>query len=287
MGDPAPAGAKAESSGFTIELNLTGEHAFRADIDDTPGDVAVWRAGFGIDLSTRWGERARLGLGIEEEASWYLFDNARGLVPGAPADGDPFEQVLITRLLPRLSVQHDERWAWFLGGIVEFAGEPGADVGDSATFGGFAGARYAFSENFSLSFGLGAKSRLEDSALVIPLLGVEWKVNDTVTLSSEGTKLRLAAKLSEQLTVALQGGWELREFRLDDDNVLPEGVVRDSRIPIGVSLDWKPCPRAAISLTGGAIIWQEFRFDDRNGDRVSETNTDPTPYIGLSGRITF
>jgi len=269
---------------ITLELRAGGEYTFAADIDNSPGDARIARTNFGFGIGIPIGERSRLTLNVDEELSWYFFDRASGLVPGT---SDPFELALSTQFQPTFFSQIDDHWSWFVGGLVNFSGEPDADIGDSVTYGGFGGARYKFSDAFSLSFGLGAKTRLEDSALVIPLLGIEWKVSDRVTVSTEGTHVKVTAQLNKQLAVALSGGWELREFRLDDDAPLPSGVVRDRRVPIGVSLEWKPTHNTQLSLGGGVVVWQEFRFDDRNGDRVSETNTNPAAFVGLSGKLNF
>lgn len=269
---------------ITFQLRGGGEYTFASDIDNTPGDVSIARANFGFGVGIPIGERSRFLLDLDEEVSWYFFESASGLVPGTT---DPFELALSTQFQPMFSSQVDDHWSWFVGGIVNFSGEADADIGDSATYGGFGGARYKFSDTFSLSFGLGAKSRLEDSALVIPLLGVEWKVSDRVTVSSEGTRVKITAQMNKQLAVTLSGGWELREYRLDDDNTLPDGVARDRRVPIGLSLDWKPSDNIQLSFGGGVVVWQEFRFDDRNGNRISETNTDPAAFVGISGKINF
>ncbi|MGE3108576.1 MAG: DUF6268 family outer membrane beta-barrel protein [Phycisphaerales bacterium] len=275
--DPAP-------RAWTFEVRGAGSYTFAADIDDSPGDVRIARAGFGVGVGIPIGDRSTLTFDIDEEASWYLFDNAGGLVPGST---DPVELVLSTDLGLRFSSRINPEWSWFLGGLAEFAGEPDVDVGDAATFGGYGGVRYQVSERFAVSAGLGAKSRLEDDALVIPVLGVDWQITDRVSLKTEGTRVRLSAKLSETLAVSLAGGWELREFRLRDDGPLPDGVFRDTRVPISISLDFRPSHAVRISVFGGVVVWQEFRFDDRSGDEVSETNTDPAPFIGISAAFSF
>ncbi|MBC7771040.1 MAG: hypothetical protein H7210_00960 [Pyrinomonadaceae bacterium] len=275
---------KSPERPITFQLRGGGEYTFSSDIDDSPGDIGIARTNFGVGIGIPIGERSRLSLDVDEEVSWYFFDNAPGLVPGT---SDPFELALSTQFQPTFSSQIDERWSWFVGGIVNFAGEADADIGESATYGGFGGARYRFSDTFALSFGLGARTRLEDSTFVIPLIGIEWKVSDRVTVASEGTHIKITAQMNQQLAVTLSGGWELREYRLDDTGPLPDGVARDRRVPVGVTLDWKPADNVQLSLGGGVVVWQEFRFDDRNGDRVSETNTNPAAFVGVSGKFTF
>jgi hypothetical protein len=279
--------AATVGAGVSVEIRGSGSFTFDADIDDTEGSVSVGRAGFGLGLGFQAWERARISLGIDSEASWYLFDDAFGIVPGVPGEGDPFELGLTTTFSPRLSVQHDEKWSWFVAGIIEFAGDPDADIGDSGTYGVLAGARYSFTETFALTFGIGAKTRLEDDALVIPLIGIDWKVNDRVTVSTQGTVGKISMKLSDQWSAGLSAGWELRDFRLDDDAAVPDGVLSDSRVPIAVSFDWSPTPNTTISLTGGAVVWQEYEFRNDSEDEVGQTNTDPAPFIGLSAQFRF
>lgn len=287
VGGPVQQAAKASAEGVSVQLRGRGTFTFEADVDDTEGSVSVGRAGFGVGISFQPWERARLSLGVDEEVSWYLFDDARGIVPNLPGVGDPFELGLTTTFSPRLSVQHDERWGWFVAGIIEFAGDPDADIGDSGTYGGFAGARYAFSETFGLSFGIGAKTRLEDDTLVIPLIGLDWKVTDQVTISTEGTVGKIAVKLDDQWSVNLTGGWELRDFRMDDDSPVPDGVLSDSRIPIAVSLEWQLSQMCSLTLTGGAVVWQEYEIRNRNGDDINEINTDPAPFVGIAAQFRF
>jgi hypothetical protein len=279
--------AQKETGGVSFELRTRGSFTFSADIDDTDGDVQIARAGFGASIGFRPWEKAQISLGVDEEVSWYLFDNATRILPTAPGSGDPFELVLSTTISPRLSVQHDEHWGWFVGGIIQFSGEADTHVDDAATFGGYAGARYSFSDNFGLSFGFAAKSRLEDDAIVIPLIGLDWNVNDRVTISTEGTTGSIHVKLSDQWGAVLSGGWELRDYRLDSDSPLPDGVVSDSRVPIGLSFEWKPSPNTTLSIGGGAVVWQEFQFRDSDGNKVSETNTDPAPFINFSAVFRF
>ncbi len=287
----APAASQPPAGGsgkWSIELHGGGVIDFESDIQDTAGSVEVYRAGFGVSIGTPPGftsERSRLTLDIDEEVSWYLFHGAAGLAPGTT---DPFENVYQTTIRPTFKMQQDQHWSWFVGGILDFSGEASADVGDSATYGAFGGAKYAFDDHFTLTFGLGAKTRLEDSALAIPVVGLDWRVNDQVTVSAGyANGVRVTAKMSETVTVSLGGNYELREYRLRDDGPIPSGVARDSRIPIGLEIAWSPSPKMTVTLSGGAVVWQQFRIDDSDGNRISETNTDPAPFVGIKVSVAF
>ena len=45
--------------------------------------------------------------------------------------------------------------------------------------------------------------------------------------------------------------------------------------------------RISLSATAGIVAWQEFTFDDANGDELASHNTDPAPFLGLSATVKF
>lgn len=273
----------------TFDLRPFGTLTFRSDLDepaggDDGGSVAIARTGLGFAVNTRLNERARFTVELGGEASFYDFDDAAGLIPGTD---DPLDDAYRFNVSPRLVFFHTRRLSYLAGASAEFSGEPDADIGDAMTYGGFGGVRYAFTDEFALTLGVSARTRLEDSALVLPLIGVEWTVNDRLRLETQGLGLRAVTRVNDRLDFTVSGGWELREFRLADDHALPEGVIRDRRVGIGAGFTWRATDDIALSLTGGAVAWQEFTIDDRDGDEVSEVNTDPAAFVTLSARIAF
>lgn len=269
---------------LTFRLSPRAEHAFNADLDDSGAGVGVTRAGAGLEVGYAFSPKFIASFGVDVETSWYEFDGDTSLIPGAT---DPFNDLYRVVISAGGRYAFNERWAAAGGVLVEMAGESDADVGDSTTIGGYAAVQYAFSERFSAGFGLLAAQRLEDSALFVPILSVQWQITDTLTLASDRLGLRLTNRLSDQWSIWLGGRYEIREFRLADDGPLPEGIVGDRRVPIKVGLEWRPTDRITVGLQGGAVVWQEFRIDDRDGNRVNEDNVDPAGLIGLSVEITF
>lgn len=290
-GQPTPAaaaspqpGAEERKSDFTVSLLPLGEVTFRSDLRDGPGDVSVYRAGLGTSLTVALGDRARFTLNMDNEASWYQFDNASGLIAGA---AKPFNDVYRVNARPMVFVSENRRFHWYVGGIVEVAGEAGVDIGDAITGGGFGGVRYYFSEDFAVSVGVAARTRLGESMLVIPLIGLDWTINDHTRLSVDGLTARLTTDLRKDLEFFIAGGWELRDYRFENDSPLPGGAVHDIRVPVGAGFKWSPCKTVSVELSGGAVVWQRFRFDDSNSNRVAEEHTDPAPFVKLTATITF
>lgn len=273
-----------ESEGWRFQIGGGGAHAFDSDLDSA-GSVSVSRAALEFTFDAPVGSRARLAVDVKNEASFYDFDGATTLLPGT---GDPWDTLYSVAVAPTLRVGVDSSWSWFVGMDARFAGEADADIGDSLTFGAMAGARYAFSENFALTFGAFGSTRLEDDPLVLPLIGVEWKITDTLRLTTRGTGLSLTATLTETLEFSILGAWSSRDYRLEDDRAInPEGVIRDTRVPMGVELAWSPNRSVRIALEAGVIAWQEYETFDLNGNDIADDNTDPTAYVGLAAVVRF
>ncbi len=262
---------------FTLGTEPT--FTFRADMDDDAGEVSIIRTDFSADFSGPVGDKLRLSIGLFGGVANYDFEdfNAGGLTD-APLD-DAFETGVT--LLAVYSV--DERWFVVGRGSIAAGWADDADVGD-AVFGTAAGGiGYKFSDTFSLALGGGFITRLEDNAAFLPLVVLNWQISETVSLSTTGVGLKLAAELNDQWSVYLRGGGEFHQYRLDDDAARADGgrggVLNDTRVPVGVGFEWRPLAGLTLSLEGGAVVWQEYELRD-NDRRLDEIETDPAAYIG-------
>ncbi len=278
---PRPSTAAA----FTLDVRPRFEYSFQTSLDDAAADVSIARAGLMLDLAVPVNERLKFALNTDFEASWYEFDSG----PSAGLFDDPFNDVYRFRIAPGVFYAIDQQWGILGGGIVEVAGESGADVGDATTFGGYFGVRYAFSENFAMTGGVQGKTRIEDNALFLPIIGFEWKVSPRVTLSTSGpgAGLRLNAAIDERWSVSLGASWEARDYRLADDSPIPDGVARDERVPVILGVVFKPTEKITLSAYGGAIVWQELSLDNSSGTELAEDNTDPAMFIGFTASFRF
>lgn len=279
----APKAAKL----FESEIGVNGDYAFRSDVD-TGGDVAVTRSMLSVWMGYSFTPEVRATLLATSELSWYDFNNATGIIAGT---GKPFGQLEETDLAPGVSIKINDQWMALTGLFFRFAGENDADLGDTYTWGGYGAARYSPNKDFSLTLGVRANTRLEDNAAVLPAIAMDWNITPTVRMqilpAVGGAGLRVSSQINEKVSFLIDGEYQTRAYRLNDSTPLPSGVVRDSRINIGMGVVWKPCDRVQITARAGAVAWQEFEIDDRNGVQQSQSNTDPTPYIFLGGTINF
>jgi len=274
------------SGDTTFAVRLFGQYFVASDVDDTAGEVDITRAGAGLSFRRTVNDRLALTGSFRHEGSDYDFRDAAGLFPGSTDPESPFDNVHESRLSLGVAYQVDEAWSLFATGFVGSGYESGADLGDGLFGGVLAGFGYTFSEAFTLRLGVGVRTRIEDDALVLPLIGFRWQINESLRLESEGIALRLLWQTCDELELGLFARYSTRDYRTDEDNTfLPDGVFRDDRVTIGGSASWSPSPAFTLRLEAGASVWQEFTFLNSSGDELNSTETDPQ--FMVAGRLEF
>lgn len=281
------AGATKSEKFFDAEVNLSGRYAFQSDVDGG-GNVAVTRSMLSGWFSREFTPDFRASLLVSSEVSWYDFNNATGLIAGT---GKPFGQLSETDVSPGFACKINEQWTALSGLIFRVAGENDADFGDSFTWGGYVAAQYKPTKDLSVTLGVRANERIEEDWNILPAVALDWHASQTVRVqvlpAVGGIGFRVTSEINDKVSFIIDGEYETREFRLNNEAPLPLGVVRDSRALIGMGVLWTPCERLQITARAGAVAYQEYRIDNSAGVQQSTANTDPTPYIYLGGLLTF
>lgn len=276
-----------------VSFTISGraDHRFESDMKTGDGDMSVTRVRGDLGVGFVIDERTRLGFSFGHEQSRYSFGGF-DLLPGIER---PLRDAHATDLGARISHQFDQRWGAIIGGRVEFAGESGADLDDSATFGGFGAVTYRFSETFTFGAGAAVSTRLEDSTLVVPVVLLDIKITDRLSFGNIdprsaaglGVGVSLRYQLTEEWTLSLGAGYQQREFRLDTGNTISGGVFRDSGFPVALDATYTPNPHFSIGARAGAMVWHEIKLFDDNGDRLADSELDPTPFVGFGASVRF
>lgn len=264
-------------------INPYASYTFGADFNDGASSMSVTRAGVAVDGRVPMSHEWSFDLGLIGEYSNYRFSNTNP-VPDFTLD------LLDVQVAPGVTYKLSDAWSVFGGALLEASGATGADVDQSAMYGGYVGFKHKVSDHLSYTVGVGGRTQIEDDCQFFPLLGLDWDINSSLNLSLNGSaggaQLRLSQSLVYHLAVSLVTGYEGRQYRLDDTPI-PDGVFRDTRIPVGVELAWRPNPYFAIRGSAGYVVWDQIEFDNSNGDRITKDHPDPAPYVGLSANWQF
>lgn len=281
----------AEAARNDIKYVVAGgyAHFFDTDFDSGGGSVAVDR-GFGsISLSAKPSDSYSWDLSINWEGSWYSF--ADGGTLSTIASGNPWNAVQSMLIAPSATFKLSDHWNLHTTVLIQFAGENDADVSDSATFGGIVAASYSFNKDFTLGAGVLAMSRLEDDALIVPQLLIEWKPCEEFRVSNfagpeafpGGAGLEGIWQLSKNFELALGGRYSYRRFRLDDSgsSTRANGVGTDQGLPIWLRATMRADCGVRLDLIGGIQIASEMRLDDSTGNELARVDVEPNPFLGI------
>ncbi len=286
--------AEPTSKPWNFSLEFDAEHAFSSRVDG-PGKASVTRIGGQFEASHVFGAGTLVSATLASERSFYDFNGATQLSPGF---NEPFEDTRRAKFGVNVLVRETERFAWFVGGNVVTTMEDGAKFSDSLTFAGIIGARYAVSKDFSAIAGFAVQTRLEDDPFPIPAIGFDWKFAEKWRLSTDpglglqpsgdpGIGLKLSFQPTEGVTLALEGSYQSREFRLDDKGFAPEGVGIDRRAPVDIGVEWKVTPTITVLARGGAYVWQHYKIEDSNGVNMAQGDSKPQGFVVVGVKISF
>lgn len=283
-GDPAgatPGGPPPFVSFVEFDSSFSGG----ADFDDTRGGFSVhgWRLAAGIFATV--GTKTRLGVNVSHSTQSFNFQNSTMIVPGSES---PWRRVLQTDVNFQFFHGLSERWTATVTGGFGINREDGASTSDAFQFRTFAGARYRILGNLHIVPGFFIQSRIEDSPIAFPVVGLEWDIDETFRLEVQrGVALGAALADQRKLELRLEGDWNLDRFRLDDTGANPDGIGSLRGTRVGLGLKWRPQPFIDVSLFGGGVFGRELRLENRRGRRIFRDDVDAGLQFNLSVRASF
>jgi hypothetical protein len=262
-------------------------HQFDSNLDGG-GKFDVDRFFLQGGLSYSIGPRRRISLSVGAGRDRYDFSGNPGFVD------EPWDRIDQLRFGVPVTWAFDEQWTLFAIPTLRFYGESGADSGDSATGGALAGVSYRVNDRLTIGPGLGVLSQIEDSVSVFPILIVDWKITDRVSLetgrglgATQGPGLNLNYRLSDTWSFGLGGRYESLRFRLDDRGSAPDGVGEDRSVPVYLSATYSRDRDLQISAIGGIELNGELRLEDSQGRRLARDNYETAPFLGATFNVRF
>ncbi|MDY6955135.1 MAG: hypothetical protein SWE60_26835, partial [Thermodesulfobacteriota bacterium] len=131
----------------------------------------------GLSHATKHGSSISLALGCGFDG--YDFSGDSGF-----AGLRPWDRIHSFRFSVPVRVKRDDHWTLFVIPTVRATAESGSDFHEALSGGGLAGASFRFSDRLTIGPGIGAITRIEDDAIVFPLLIVHWKMTDRLSLET-------------------------------------------------------------------------------------------------------
>ena len=281
-----PRPVEAEDPGgrdFTeVEFWLRG--IGEADFTDQQGQLTTQRGGWRAAVGRYQPGGTSYAFGVFTEASFYDFGGGESPVPGV---SDPFNDVYEMSIAGRFLVEQNEKLEWYGGIQLALAGEDRSELSDSVVVGGALAMRYRAAPQFSLLAGIAGMSRFDDSPWILPYLGFDWQVTDSLRILTEAAEIHVDYQLGRSWTLGAVTAYEFRQYRLNEEGPLHGGSVRDEEIRLGGSLGWKPGGTTKFEIEAGTLLWREMFFNDGQSGLVAESETSSPLYLRLGLSLSF
>ena len=267
----------------SYEVSPHAKYVLPSDLRKGSGSTSVFRAGVDVSTNIPIGTKAGLGFEITSEYSHYRFKDTTVFGSGAKPVSNTQEYEL--RASYRRSL--DEHWGIFTAAGINYAGENGADFNKSLTYGGVVGGSYKFSDSLKIGLGILARTRLEDDAWVLPLPLITWKIDDRWTFTTERKNATLSYQAMDEWAVFLAADGDSHEYRTDASSAASKGVFRDTAILVSLGTTYKPHQIVSVTTGVGVNVYRELRLDDKDGNRVAKSKTDPAAVLYISASVRF
>lgn len=281
--DELEAQAEAPRERSFVEVRALADFVSSANFDGG-GSLASQSGGWVATLGTELGDERIAALSIRTEAFFYNLGGANELVPG---ENEPFNDLYRASISGVVRSTADGAPGWFGGFHLSLGGEDDAATNESLVVGATGGMRYKPSEALDLELGVAALSRLEDDAWIWPYVGFRWRATPWLEVAAQGTALEASARVADRWRLLGRAEYSLRQFRLNDDNPLPSGVLRDEEIRAGVGVEYASGRGFGVEVLAGINLWRELSTFDRDGQAVTEDELDVTPFVAFALRLSL
>ena len=245
--------------------------------------------------STRLGGRyalspdLRLGLSAGFGETRYRFTG----------DGDfsglrPWEDIRDVRLSGSIFWRPTDRWELFAIPTLRWDAETGASLDDGRIAGLLSAATYKVNDRPSIGPGVGVFSELEDDTDYFPILAVDWRIADRLSLNtgrgfaaSRGPGLMLDWAANDRWSVSLGARYEKDRFRLDDRGVAPGGIGQATSTPIYLAVSRKLGNVGTLRGVMGVEVNGSLRLEDADGELLERSDVDDAPFAGATFDLRF
>lgn len=264
---------------------LTAAYAWQgtSDLADQ-GSFSVDRGVVEYRLATRLGKRWFAGLSAGYGEDRYRFDST-------PASFSPWQDIRSLQFGIALRYLADNSWTLFGLPVLRYSAEENVSLNQGREYGLIAGASYRFGDRLTIGPGLGAFRGIGNEDDVFPVLFINWRMTDTLSLetgrglaATRGPGLTLRWRPMQQWAFGVAARYEKYRFRLDDG---ADGIGQDKSVPVIATVSWQSTGGLKISLLAGVETAGVLSLENRDGNPVTEQNYSTAPIAGLVASFSF
>ncbi len=279
--------AKPIKADETTERKSPWTFGFRAgivnqldtSINDTGVDFSVTRSVVGGSVSYGWSRDVSAGISIASTDNRYRYSGDATL-GGLPL----WHRIRERRLSLPIRLAPAPRTNLIVIPSIRSASEEGASYRAGQTEGMILGASWTVSKRLSIGPGFGWFSELDGGSSAFPIIVVDWKMTDRVTLATgrglgagRGPGLSLAYDFNEKWKLTSEIGIERYQYVLDATDRIGE----ERSIPLTASLDYAVGSATSFSIYGGVKWGGRFELIDETGATLEQVKYDAIPFIGV------
>lgn len=265
-------------------------YQFDTDLDEGGGYSSA-RYNIEVGQNYAWSRKDTATLAISYSLDSYDFSDGD---PSGIAFGNPWENIHTFSISTPLRTSVGDNWTAFLIPSISSTGESGAEFSETITGGVLTGVSYRFGDRLTIGPGIGVFTQLEESASIFPVLIVNWKVTDKLSLETGrglaatlGPGLTLNYKATPKLKLGIGGRYEKLRFRLDKNGDVAGGIGEDSSIPLFANCTYSINRKSSISLVAGLETGGELLVENSKGNTIIEEDSDSGVFTGITFNARF
>ncbi len=275
---PTP-GTRQYRFGLTLVTPVAGIVEQRTPVslrDGASGRMRAWS--YGAEIAAR---------SLSEDLVAYgSFDYRRTdfAFEGTPAPWGDTDQY---RLNAHVESKIDDAWWWFANGGLRLGAEREAALADSLTGRVSLGGKCRFSRAFSVYAGLGAATRLDDSAQFMPMLGLEYRSGRWSLRTLNGVVASYDTFGDGSLVLDASLLYENSHLRLRDEPATGSSrAVEFQEVPVSLGVTRNFGRFSFVRAYAACIVWSDYRFRTE-GRTTGDFQTAPGALFGLSAGARF
>jgi hypothetical protein len=272
-----------------VSISLSASASSELDTDIDSGGSFSWTgAGAGLTVSRQFTPALSIGMSAKYRSERWTFES-----PGTPGSVAPWQKLLRPGVGVQVGYALAPDLSIFVAPQLEWSYESGASASQGQNHGAVVGVTKVFSPTLVMGLGLGAFRQIDDNRY-FPFVIVNWRIDEHWTLSNPaeagpagGAGLELVYAWNDDWEVSGGAAYRDYRFRLRDDGATPNGIGRNSGVPVFARLTRKFGPQAQIDVYAGAVVGGRLQVLSPDGATLYSSDYGAAPLLAISGSISF